>query len=141
MVDAERISARLDHLEGLLELLEPIHAAGEEAYLADIGTRGQAERWLQLAIQICIDVGAQLVSELSVAPPTDYAGIFYALAGGGYLDAELAERMAAAARQRNLLVHLYLDVDDREVFAALGHLDDLREFAAATQRLADEAES
>jgi len=41
------------------------------------------------------------------------------------------------ARQRNVLVHLYLDIDDREVFAALGRLDDLRQFGAAAQELAD----
>ena len=34
--------------------------------------------------------------------------------------------------------HLYLAIDDRQVFASLGHLDDLRAFAAIVQRLADE---
>lgn len=89
------------------------------------------ERWLQLAIQIAIDVGAQVVSELPVAPPADYAGIFRALATAGMLEPALGERLAAAAGQRNLLVHAYLDLDDELVFAALSNLDDLRAFAAA----------
>ena len=45
-------------------------------------------------------------------------------------------RLANAAKQRNLIVHLYLEIDDRAVFAALAHLDDLREFAASLERLA-----
>jgi uncharacterized protein YutE (UPF0331/DUF86 family) len=45
--------------------------------------------------------------------------------------------LAAAAGQRNVLVHMYLDIDDREVFRALDRLDDLRSFAAAVQSLAD----
>lgn len=138
MVDAERIGARLERLERLVERLEEVRAAGQEAYLADDRTRAMAERWLQLAIQACIDVGAQLTSELSVDPPSDYAGVFRVLARGGHLDAELAERLARAAGQRNILVHAYLDLDDREVFASLGRLDDLREFARAAQALADE---
>lgn len=92
----------------------------------------------QLAIQACIDVAAQLVAETSTATPSDYAGLFDALGQAGVLQADLAARLSAAARQRNLLVHLYLDVDDQEVFAALSRLDDLRAFARAAQRLADE---
>ena len=32
---------------------------------------------------------------------------------------------------------MYLDLDDRRVFAALSELDDLRAFARAAQRIAD----
>jgi uncharacterized protein YutE (UPF0331/DUF86 family) len=139
LVDAERLGARLDRLEHLIERLEETRARGEEAYLVDERLRAMTERWLQLAIQACIDVGAQLVTELSVEPPSDYSGIFESLARGGRLDAELARRLAAAARQRNVLVHMYLDIDDRQVFASLERLDDLRDFATAAQRLADES--
>lgn len=137
MVDAERIGARLDRIERLIERLEEVRTAGEGEYLADDRLRAMSERWLQLAIQGCIDVGAQLVAELSVDPPSDYAGVFTALAGAGHLDTELAGRLARAAGLRNVLVHMYLDLDDREVFAALQRLDDLREFARTAQRLAD----
>jgi uncharacterized protein YutE (UPF0331/DUF86 family) len=130
LVDADRIQERLGRLEHLVERLEVVRAAGENAYLADEDVRAMTERWLQLAIQICIDVGAQLVSELPVAPPTDYGGVFRALAAARVLDPSLAERLALAAGQRNLLVHAYLDLDDHLVFVALQGLDDFRAFAA-----------
>lgn len=41
------------------------------------------------------------------------------------------------ARQRNLLIHAYLELDNRMIFESLDHLDDLRAFAAEVQRLAD----
>lgn len=44
--------------------------------------------------------------------------------------------LADAAKQRDLIAHLYLEIDDRAVFASLDHLDDLREFAASLERLA-----
>jgi uncharacterized protein YutE (UPF0331/DUF86 family) len=48
----------------------------------------------------------------------------------------LALRLGNAARQRNLIVHLYMEIDDRAVFASLTYLDDLREFATTVERLA-----
>jgi len=138
LVDVERVEARLERLEQSIERLESVRTRGEAAYLADAELRAMTERWLQLAIQSCIDLGAQIASERSAPPPSDYAGVFSALAEAGVLPGDLAQRLGQAARQRNILVHLYLDIDDRSVFASLDRLDDLREFAAIVQRLADE---
>lgn len=138
MVDGETQLARLRQLEGLIDQLEHVRARGETAYLADEDLRMMSERRLELAIQICIDLGAHLVSELSTRPPSDYAGIFSSLSQAGFLDPELGARLGAAARQRNLLIHLYLDLDHSKVFASLEHLDDLRAFAAVVQALAQD---
>lgn len=136
MVDADRVEARLQRLEQLIERLDEVRQAGEAAYLDDAQARAATERWLQLAIQICIDLGAQLVSEQSARPPSDYAEVFEILGEKDVLSKELALRMGNAARQRNLIVHLYMEIDDRAVFASLAYLDDLREFATAVERLA-----
>ena len=47
------------------------------------------------------------------------------------LDAELAGRMVALAGARNLIVHLYAEVDDERLARAVrdGGLDDLSAFA------------
>jgi uncharacterized protein YutE (UPF0331/DUF86 family) len=140
LVDAESQLERLARLERLIDQLERVRAAGLAPYLADEDLRMMSERRLELAIQICINIGAHLVSELSTLPPSDYAGIFKSLANAGHLDHKLGTRLAAAARQRNLLIHLYLDIDNTKVFASLGHLDDLRAFAAVVQQLVDEDE-
>lgn len=138
MVDGDRIGERLDRLHQLVGSLDEVRAAGEDAYLAEETLRAATERRLQMAIQICIDVAAQLGNELSLPTAHDYAGVFTALADAGHLTEALADRLSAAARLRNLLVHIYLDIEDRKVFAALDRLDDLREFAQVVQRLADE---
>lgn len=137
MVDADRVRDRLARLEVLLLKLDEVRTAGEVRYLADIDLRLQGERALQLAIQICIDLGAQLLSESAAPPPRDYGSVFRGLAEAGRLPSELAERLARAAAQHNLLVHDYLDLDDRLVFASLQRLDDLRAFAAVVLREAD----
>ena len=140
MVDPEIVAERLGRLAELVERLERTRARGLDPYLRDDDLRAATERRLQLAEQICIDVGAHVLSEINAPPPADYAGIFTSLADLGRLDRDLANRLAQAARQRNLLVHAYLELDDRKVFESLEHLDDLRGFAAAVQRLLDEEE-
>lgn len=136
MVDDQRAEARLRRLEETIERLNEVRAGGENPYLADANLRAMTERLLEVAIQICIDLGAQIVAELSAPAPTDYAGIFKILADKDLLPADLAGRMGDAARQRNLLVHLYMEIDDSAVFGSLMYLDDLRQFAAfAEQRL------
>lgn len=136
MVDASRVEARVQRLEELIERLDEVRQVGVDAYLADGRQRAATERWLQVAVQICIDLGTQLVAEQSARPPSDYAEVFKILGEKGVIPDDLALRLADAAKQRNLIVHLYLEIDDRSVFEALGHLDDLREFAASLERLA-----
>jgi uncharacterized protein YutE (UPF0331/DUF86 family) len=137
LVDASRVEARIQRLEELIERLDEVRRVGEEAYLANDQQRAATERWLQVAVQICIDLGTQLVTEQSARPPSDYAEVFEILGEKGVIPSDLAQRLADAAKQRNLIVHLYLEIDDRFVFASLAHLDDLREFAACLERLAD----
>lgn len=139
MVDAESITERLGRLEHWLELLEEVRSGGEAAYLRDELLQAATERWLQLAEQACIDLGAHVVTEVSAPPPGDYAGVFTTLAETGHLDPDLARRLVEVAKQRNLLVHAYLDIDDRKIFESLRHLDDLRAFAEAVQRLLDDS--
>ena len=137
MVDDQRAEARLRRLEETIERLEQVREGGRDAYLTDANLRAMTERRLEVAIQICIDLGAQIVAELSAPAPRDYAGIFKILADKGLLPADLAGRMGDAARQRNLLVHLYMEIDDGAVFDSLTYLDDLRQFAAFAEQRVD----
>jgi uncharacterized protein YutE (UPF0331/DUF86 family) len=138
MVDPEAVVARLRLLAQLLAELEVTRGRGREIYRAQRELRLATERRLQLALQACIDIAAHLLAERNVPAPQDYAGLFPALAEAGVLESGLARRLASAARQRNLLVHLYLDVDDELVWRSLGRLDDLRDFAAAVSRLLED---
>jgi uncharacterized protein YutE (UPF0331/DUF86 family) len=132
LVDPESVEERLERLTELLEEGERIREAGRDAYDADFRNRLAAQHAIQLSIQICIDVAAHLIAEVGPRMPADYRGVFDVLRPEG-LDDELAKRLADAAGMRNVLVHGYLEVDDEIVWKALGHLDDLREFAAFAQ--------
>lgn len=130
MVDPDKASIRLKRLRESIELLEGVREKGRDAYLADAGLRAATERWLGLSIQICVDLGTQIALEERGAAPDNYAAVFTTLGGEGLIENELADRLASAAKQRNLLTHLYLNVNDEKVFDSLSRLDDLRQFAA-----------
>ena len=134
MVDPERIRDRLERLDRMLARLDSVIAEGKDAYMADVALRLQAERALQLCIQICIDIGAHLIGERGLDQPTDYRGVFRSLANAEIIDAPLADKLGDAAGLRNLLVHGYADLDDTAIWEALGRLDDIRAFARAAAR-------
>lgn len=135
MVDPESIDSRLEHLSDLLAESERIRVGGRAAYDATFRDRLAAQHAIQLAIQSCVDIGAHLIAELRLRMPDDYKGVFAVLREPLGLAPDLVERLSAAAGMRNVLVHNYLEVDDDKVWDALGHLDDLRQFAAAVERV------
>lgn len=129
LVDADRIEQRLAVLRRELTVLDEIRMGGESAYLTDPLVMRATERSLQVAIQACIDLGAHVLLELDLGAAGSYAEVFANLRSAGVLPPDLSERLVEAARMRNRLVHLYVEIDRSAVFAALEHLDDLREFA------------
>jgi uncharacterized protein YutE (UPF0331/DUF86 family) len=137
LVDPESIDARLERLAELLAESERIRVGGRAAYDAGLRDRLAAQHAIQLAIQVCVDVGAHLIAELGLRMPDDYKGVFVVLREQLGLSLDLVEGLSAAAGMRNVLVRAYLEVDDDQVWDALGHLDDLREFATAVERLAE----
>lgn len=91
---------------------------------------GSAERDFQVAIQAALDTGSIILAQQSARLPGEYKDIFPALADIGVLPAEFAQRLSTMARFRNVLVHLYLEVDLQRVHRYLQeNLDDFEIFA------------
>jgi uncharacterized protein YutE (UPF0331/DUF86 family) len=116
----------LKELEGAVRELE---SCREETFSQLAQSR--RERWalrygVLETIQIVIDVACAVVSHENLGHPKSYAECLRILGERGRIEKPLAERLARAVGLRNVLVHEYLDVNDRLVFEAL---DDLRAFA------------
>lgn len=131
MVDPDVIARRLLALhDALHELARP--AAGDERALAsDSMLRAAVERWLQIAIEACIDVADHAVASEGWTPPESARAAFATLAAHGKLPFELAKRLGDAAALRNILVHDYVSVDlGRLARTVREDVTDLRLFAA-----------
>ena len=135
-LSADLIRTRCGEIEESLGRLERFRGMSREAFLADQDALDIACYRLLVAIEaalaLCYHVSAKRLKKM----PEDYAGCFGLLAEAQFIPPELATRLQAMARFRNLLVHMYWKVDYGQVFDVLVRdLGDLRVFAGAMARL------
>ncbi|NVM21529.1 MAG: DUF86 domain-containing protein [Desulfobacterales bacterium] len=116
----ERIKEHLKHLNKYYLLLLKAREASSDIFLKDELLQGSSERFLQLAIESCLNVGNRLISlhqfEEPVSTPETYADIFREMESIGIIDSALCNRLVKMAKFRNRLVHLYWDIDGELVY-------------------------
>ncbi len=139
LVDRDAVARRLLILDESLRHIRE-RPPGDARSLASAPERRAAlERWLQVAIEACIDVAYHVIADRGWTPPDTAREAFAALAAHGLLDADLAARLGLAAGLRNVLVHDYVSVDlERLVQALRNGLADLSAFGAAAARWLEE---
>lgn len=135
MVDREVFDRRLAKLEALLRDLRSLSENERTRFLADRGLQAQAERWLQLSAESAIDLAHHLIADRGWKTPASYREAFEILRAERVLDAQLSEQMQGWAGLRNILTHLYLEVDHSRLHEILaGELDQLERYAVAMHR-------
>jgi uncharacterized protein YutE (UPF0331/DUF86 family) len=89
-----------------------------------------AEHNFQVATQAALDIGSIILADQAVWVPRGYKDIFPKLAEIGVLPPDFAQTLIGMAKFRNVLVHLYLEVDLELVYRYLQeNLDDFGIFA------------
>jgi uncharacterized protein YutE (UPF0331/DUF86 family) len=127
---ADTISRKLLSLNDALRELARPAASDAKALMADSMLRAAVERWLQVAIEACVDIATHVIGDEGWTPPGNARASFQILAGHNLITADLAKRLALAASLRNLLVHDYATVDLERLAATVrDDLGDLRQFA------------
>ena len=128
MSEDEVFVKRFAKLERTLRKLRNVAATTWEEYSNDEGLQDRAERNLQIAAQICIDIGNHIIAINGFRPPETYSDIFVVLGERGVISEDLAVTFQKIAGFRNILVHDYIEIDQKLVFDCLQHLDDFRLF-------------
>ena len=128
-VNRDLIQGRFKEIRQSLERLEQIRVSSRNSFLADQDTLDLACYRLLIAIeaalQICFHISAQKLHRV----PEEYAECFAILNESGMISSELSKELQQMARFRNMLVHVYWEIDYSRVYDILQeHLDDLREF-------------
>jgi uncharacterized protein YutE (UPF0331/DUF86 family) len=101
-----------------------------EEFVQDEIVQAAVEHSLQVAIQAALDIGSMILAERALKAPESYRDVFARLAEIGVLPDDFARRITPMAQFRNVLVHLYVEVDLDRVYAYLrNNLDDLETYA------------
>ncbi len=107
-------------------------ATSLEVYQDNKMLRQAVERSLQVAVEICLDIGRRLIALDGFRYPVDNQDVFRVLYEEKVVSAQLLSTLLEMARFRNLIVHNYARIDDARVYGILKrHLGDFDAFARA----------
>lgn len=140
-MDTSSVVERLRRLKDEVEGLQPYTRLSLEEYITDKVRQLAIERRLQLAAQVCIDIGNYLVAYYGLHTPEIPESIFVILGRENLIPQTLGLEMVGIVRFRNILVHGYLEVDPAKVHAVLTNgLSTFLEFAQAIEALLERDE-
>ena len=119
VVEPEILQRRLERLEEYLGILRRLSSRSLTEFVADPTLYGSAERFLQLAIQLVVDMGNHVVAAERLGRVQRTADVPHLLREHGLVDAELADKWTQMIGLRNLLAYGYMDIDRSKVFQIL----------------------
>jgi len=130
MTDPDLVAKKLAFIETCVGDLRTLARPDRIAH--DLREERFVEHSLQLAIQAALDVGSHFVSDQRLGEPQTNRDVFRLLGRAGVLPVDLAGRLELMAGFRNVVVHMYEDVNLAIVRDVVeNHLGDLLEFVAA----------
>jgi len=132
-VNMDLIRKRLSEIRDAARLLEKyLQKPFRELDLSEIlSVRYLIIQLVESSTAICMHVLITVYREY----PEGYPSCFILMSRKGLISNELGEKLAAAARLRNLLIHRYWEIDDRKVYnEAKKGLRDFIEFADLIER-------
>ena len=121
MVNASKVEGLLRNLATYVGYLQKIAQTERETFLKDSDKVGAAKYYLQVAIEVCLDLGNHIISAERYRPPKDYRDVFAVLNENRILPTDFTATLRQMTGLRNLLVHLYWEVDDEQIYDDLQH--------------------
>ncbi len=118
-----------------VEILESLKGITGQELASDVDKRAKAERFLQLAIEACIDIAELIVLKERLETPKTAGEAIIILGKKGILELGFAEEFSKSAGFRNILIHDYVEIDYEEVADKINNkLPDFEIFAKAVAK-------
>ena len=137
-MDREVVEQKLESLRRCLLRIETKCPADAATLVLDFDLQDILSLNLSRAVQLCVDIGAHLISGLDVMPPDTMGQTFDVLAQAKLLTPELALNLKKAVGFRNIAVHNYDVINWYVVHSiAKSHLADFTAFAKTVAVLLD----
>lgn len=136
MVDRDALSARLSALDGYLAELRGFADLNRSTFVENPAVHHLAERYLHLACECVLDIAHHVISERGYRQSKSYRDAIEVLREEGHLDDALARNLQGWMGFRNVLVHIYLEIDHGRSYDIIAEeLGDLDRFARSMAEL------
>ncbi len=126
MIDRERVERLVFLIRDAVRELQVLNLEGMglEAYRADKQTRALSEHYLRIAIEATLDLGRHATVTTGRGVLQEHREVGKILCEQGVVPADLGEKLQAMAGMRNVLVHLYWNVDHALLYqTVVGQVD------------------
>lgn len=124
-----KLQKQIELIDKYLTYLGQQEGVTKEEFMEDIKLQASVERWLQLSIECCINIGSILISMKKLHRGENFADIFVELNKANLIPDDLTKRLINMVKFRNRLVHAYWNVDPEVVYSILkNNLSDIKEF-------------
>lgn len=124
-----KIISKLERLDEYFGYLKDIQKVNKKSFLTDYHFYGLAERYLQLAIEVIIDIGKLIIVSEDLKRPEDNGDIISIMADNKIITKKSSEKLIGIVNFRNILVHDYEKIDREIVYKKLQkNLDDFSDF-------------
>lgn len=132
-----KISEKMENFNEYLGYLHQLkkEAGNKRSFIADFHLFGNTERYLQLCVQIIIDVCHLIIIDLNLTRPDDNYEAVSMLYEKKIFSGTLADKITKMIGLRNILVHEYGKIDRGKIYEILKkNLKDLKAFQGAVIR-------
>lgn len=127
----QKIFEKLENFREYLGYLSQLRkeSGNKKTFTADFHLFGNTERYLQLSVQVIIDIVHLLIIDLNLKRPEDNYEAISMLYGKKIISERLADKLTKMVGLRNILVHEYGKIDRARIYQILTtQLKDLEEF-------------
>lgn len=132
MVDRDIIQIRISYIEDNIRQITELANLTEEEFLGRFYYVASAKYLLQTSIEAMLDIAHHIIARQRYRAPRSYAEAFTILVEHGVLPADKENTYRQIAKFRNRVVHLYHEVDNKEMFRILKEcIGDLQSFIGA----------
>lgn len=135
LYDQEKMVKLVSELRKSVARLKSIGQLSFDDFLKDPDKIGSSKYHFIVAIESCIDMCNHVIARNGYRVPDDYGDTFIVMSEAGAFDSKFAEALRNMAKFRNRLVHLYWELDDRQVYDILqNRLVDFKKFLDSLAR-------
>jgi len=133
-VDKELLQRHLKQLREAISILQDLSKTKREEFTTDYRIYGLAERYLQIAIEACLQICGILVASLGLRRPEAYYELLSIVTAQHIIPQQLAYRLEVLTNLRDALVHDPSALNRDLLYDHIQHrLGDLEAFARAVE--------